>query len=52
VIGGDQQNPSVAFMNDGRWFGLDVYLPHRQLMKGSQRTGSKQVDAFGLTQSD
>jgi hypothetical protein len=32
VLCGDRANPRIAFINDGRWFGLATYLPHRKLL--------------------
>jgi hypothetical protein len=32
VLYGEQANPQVAFINDGRWLGLATYLPHRKLL--------------------
>jgi hypothetical protein len=32
VLYGERRNPRVAFINDGRWFGLATYLPHRKLL--------------------
>jgi|SRR5215469_6698399 len=34
VLYGDRAKPSVAYINDGRWFGLAImYLPHKKLLK-------------------
>jgi hypothetical protein len=33
VAWGDPTNPSVAFINDGRLFGLCAYLPHRRMQQ-------------------
>jgi hypothetical protein len=32
VLYGDRAKPSVAYINDGRWFGLATYLPHKKLL--------------------
>jgi hypothetical protein len=32
VLYGEQANPRVAFINDGRGLGLATYLPHRKLL--------------------
>jgi hypothetical protein len=33
VLYGDRAKPSVAYINDGRWFGLAImYLPHKKLL--------------------
>jgi hypothetical protein len=29
---GEQANPQVAFINDGRWLGLATYVPNRKLL--------------------
>jgi hypothetical protein len=36
VVYGSQEEPSVAFLNDSRWLGLGVYLPHRPLLASLQ----------------
>ena len=36
VVYGSRDDPSVAFFNDARWFGLGVYLPHRLLVNALQ----------------
>jgi hypothetical protein len=33
ILYGDPTAPGVAFVNDGRWFGLAACLPHRKLLK-------------------
>jgi hypothetical protein len=34
VLNGDRAKPSVAYINDGRWFGLAMmYLPHKKLLR-------------------
>jgi hypothetical protein len=33
VLYGESGNPSVAYVNDGRWGGLATYLPHRVLLE-------------------
>jgi hypothetical protein len=32
VLYGDRVNPQIVYINDGRWFGLATYLPHRKLL--------------------
>ena len=33
VLYGDRAKPSVAYINDCRWFGLAImYLPHKKLL--------------------
>jgi hypothetical protein len=32
ILYGDRENPRVAYINDGRWFGLATYLPHWRLL--------------------
>ena len=32
VLYGNRASPQVAYINDGRWFGLRTYLPHRKLL--------------------
>jgi hypothetical protein len=32
VLYGDRSEPRAAYINDGRWFGLAVYIPNRRLL--------------------